>query len=881
MAFNFQTFLKGIRIKNTTTPTLTEVGDISVDSANGKLQYHNGTTQSPIVTEAHSATLTNKTIDADGTGNSITNIDNDDIKTGANIDRAKLANGSNNHVIVNDGSGVMVSQAQLSVFRGGTGIDTSVSSGVAKVAAGTWSVSSIVDADVAVGAAIVDTKLATISTAGKVSNSATTATNANTASTIVSRDGSGNFSAGTITANVTGNVSGTAANITGVAALLNGGTGIAAVSANAAFNALSPVTTRGDLIVRNATVNARLPMGSPGQVLKVVGSDPVWSSFSGGVNYISGNPDAEGNSTTGWAAYADVAAATPVDGTGGAPITTITATATTPLRGTYSLLLTKPATNNRGEGVSYDFTIDSADKAKPLQISFDYTPSSSNFVAGNSSDLRVWIYDIDSAALIQPAPYTIQGGSGSNHRFIGTFQTSAASTNYRLIIHTAGAHSNAYTFKFDNVYVGPQSVTYGSPITDMGSLPNPSSSPTNATIIAYKAGRIGDCVNIQGSWSFSGASSFTGIAAAAIMPTGLTVDTTKIAIATSTGTDPFTVGTWYALDFGAADYTGVVAYNSVNNTFYLVNQTASTPFTPGASDTFAINIKVPVSGWSSTVTMSNDTDTRVVAARYTVDTGAQDVHTAGTIVRFDTKVFDTHAAVTTGASWKFTAPVSGIYRLSSNIFLNSGGSSDLSGFDPNLYVNGVSDQVLSNGVPSTGNSTTNGTFSASTLVELLAGEYIDIRPANSTGTLAVSATASRSWINIERLSGPASIAASEKIAVIYTSTSSAAVTANVTPITYGTKVLDTHNAFSGTTFTAPRNDTYIVSGTFYYSGASVGAIFKNGTRYAEGTLGAGSNPSLTYTVMRLNAGDTVDVRCQTSITVANNATNSIFTVTSQ
>lgn len=47
---------------------------------------------------------------------------------------------------------------------------------------------------------IVDTKLSTISTAGKVSNSATTATSANTASAIVARDASGNFTAGTITA---------------------------------------------------------------------------------------------------------------------------------------------------------------------------------------------------------------------------------------------------------------------------------------------------------------------------------------------------------------------------------------------------------------------------------------------------------------------------------------------------------------------------------------------------------------------------------------------------------------------------------------------------------------------------------------------------------
>jgi hypothetical protein len=72
----------------------------------------------------------------------------------------------------------------------------------------------IVNADINASAGIVDTKLATISTASKVSNSATTATNANTANAIVARDASGNFTAGTITAALTGNASGSAATFT-------------------------------------------------------------------------------------------------------------------------------------------------------------------------------------------------------------------------------------------------------------------------------------------------------------------------------------------------------------------------------------------------------------------------------------------------------------------------------------------------------------------------------------------------------------------------------------------------------------------------------------------------------------------------------------------
>jgi hypothetical protein len=74
----------------------------------------------------------------------------------------------------------------------------------------------IVNADINASAAIADTKLATISTAGKVSNSATTATSANTASAIVARDGSGNFTAGTISATMV-SISGTTTNSTDVA----------------------------------------------------------------------------------------------------------------------------------------------------------------------------------------------------------------------------------------------------------------------------------------------------------------------------------------------------------------------------------------------------------------------------------------------------------------------------------------------------------------------------------------------------------------------------------------------------------------------------------------------------------------------------------------
>jgi hypothetical protein len=68
-----------------------------------------------------------------------------------------------------------------------------------------------------------------------------------------------------------------AGSITGTVPIANGGTG--QTTAAAAFNALSPITTTGDLIVGNGSNSAtRLGIGSTGQVLTVSGGTTVWST---------------------------------------------------------------------------------------------------------------------------------------------------------------------------------------------------------------------------------------------------------------------------------------------------------------------------------------------------------------------------------------------------------------------------------------------------------------------------------------------------------------------------------------------------------------------------------------------------------------------------
>ena len=62
MALNIRKFLQGLGIVPKASSTINQQGEMDVTSGDGKLNYHNGTSASPMVTEAHSATLTNKTL---------------------------------------------------------------------------------------------------------------------------------------------------------------------------------------------------------------------------------------------------------------------------------------------------------------------------------------------------------------------------------------------------------------------------------------------------------------------------------------------------------------------------------------------------------------------------------------------------------------------------------------------------------------------------------------------------------------------------------------------------------------------------------------------------------------------------------------------------
>lgn len=94
------------------------------------------------------------------------------------------------------------------------------------------------------------------------------------------------------------NTTGTAANVTGTVAIANGGTG--QTTKVAAFDALSPLTTKGDLIVFDGTDNIRLAVGINNYVLtadSTTASGVKWAAASGGSSNITSLGLWENNAT--------------------------------------------------------------------------------------------------------------------------------------------------------------------------------------------------------------------------------------------------------------------------------------------------------------------------------------------------------------------------------------------------------------------------------------------------------------------------------------------------------------------------------------------------------------------------------------------------------
>lgn len=586
-------------------------------------------------------------------------------------------------------------------------------------------------------------------------------------------------------------------------------------------------------------------------------SESAFGSGSGaGINYID-NPGAE-SATTGWSTYADAAGSTPVNGTAGSPTVTWSRSTTTPLRDNGDFNLVKDAANRQGEGVSYDFTIDSADKGKVLNISFDYEVVSGTYA---DSDLTVYIYDVTNAAVIQPSGYSIQNASVVTKQ-IASFQTLTTSTSYRLILHVASTSASAYTLAFDNFVVGPSSIINGAPMTDEKSY-----TPTGNWSANYSAtwARKGELAEVNLTVSLDGAPSgnMTFTSAQILNGTGLSLDTTKLAIISGNMSRALGHGTVY--DSLTTSYVASAYWSQADSLIYVTTAanniiTATNPVTFASGDRVVLRLYLPIAGWSSNVQMSSDTDTRVIAAKYSLT--SDNAPGAGGTMAFNEKVFDTSGSMNT-STYKYTCPVPGYYEVG-GLFQSTGGAS-------NVLVQ-KNDAAIADG-PNTNylcSVPTSGLAAGQTVVSCNAGDTLKI-----VSESAITYESDNVYVYFRRISGPSIVAATEKIQAVY-KIASGVSTGTSSPIDFATKVTDTHSAVTtgaSWKFTAPAAGTYLITATLAISaGTAEIRVYKNGSDGGLVLFDANATYSLSGSAqIDLVAGDYIDLRSASSVTLLNNS----------
>jgi hypothetical protein len=596
-------------------------------------------------------------------------------------------------------------------------------------------------------------------------------------------------------------------------------------------------------------------------------------------------------------------------------------------------------------------TLDTKAQASVQTFSFFYKVTSNgtgtpNFSGTSSNAIGVAIYDVTNSAWIQPAGVFNLVQSSGVGKSSGTFQVPSNCTSVRLAVYfpnsTAASGGSPFTVVFDDFVLGPQNVGLGSIpkastfqtfTTGSGTYTTPTNpapymirvrmvggggggagagtaggsagGPGGATtfsVLTANGGSGGATAGGAGGAGGTGSLGSGPIGTALIGGSGFGAPTSGLGNAYSSGGagagTPFggggnpgttggaggagkantggggggggmsvTSGGNGGAGGGAGGFVDAIITNPATSYSYSVGTvgTAGTAGTSGTAGGAGASgyIEVEELYIAQNVLMSNDTDTRVVAMSASGVGGAVTANV--TNIPTTTTTLDTHA------SWSgsvYTVPVSGSYQL----FGSGAGPSNASFF---AYIDGVStyEVKVANGTNASG-------AISYVLPNLRAGQTISIR-SNVSQTLTNFALA------ITRISGPATIAASETIAASAGSSAGNSIAnATLTFIDFPTATINTHGAITGagsgnnTTYTstwrfiAPISGTYLVSAniTVVQSAATTTSldtlciIAKNGVGLLNGqrqnlastvaSAGYGSNVS---GLIKANAGDAISI----------------------
>ncbi len=557
-------------------------------------------------------------------------------------------------------------------------------------------------------------------------------------------------------------------------------------------------------------------------------------SSASGINYIT-NPDAE-SGITGWSEFDDGAVSEPVDGTGGtAANITLSQNTSSPLRGVADFKIAKGAADAQGEGVSFDFSIDNADKASVLKISFDYSVTA-NYA---DDDMSVFIYDVTNSAIIPVSAPEIKASSQSEIH-ICTFQTASNSTSYRLILMCVSTNATAYNFNMDNVQVGPYIKTTSPVKLDTKTSSGTLSNTTNNTS-SFVESMDGDTLIYSGlvTWSGAGAGTTFDIT----IPSGYAADATKVPGGVFNNLATVGNAEWY--DSSATRSYDLNCYLANSTTLRFNDSSSANSVWDGSQaasgDALSFQVRIPLTGKSSNQIIADEYANRNILLRAQGNGGTS---LTANVTNIDfTEVTDNCAAFN---GTQFTIPSSGFYIFSGSIRITSAATIGI-----DSYINGsVASRV---GIGSSTHDTTPFFYAD----EFTAGQVVSFRCSSS---VTLTNTASNHYLRVSRIKDSRSLLSEEKVYMRCSGNAASASAGN--PVIFPSTDFDSHGAYSTSTglYTVPSSGIYRISG--FVESANTAILLnacKNGTTDVAAGVTDSNGEGCFTTLMNMTKGQTISL----------------------